>query len=236
MDKLEIPLILENCMKDFTDFYISRHGKHKLFWCYGLGNVEIQYLCFQRKYISTSTLCQYAILCNLEKYGKLSLEKIANLLGYNINFVLYDISGLVYNPTFNKTRAKDKGLIKGNFNDEFKPTDEIEFNEQFNNSTIKFNTMPLVQRKKGENKEQELEEKTIKRRYEENILQSTLTRIMKSRIGVKTTHVWLISESSRQIDLFKAQPQQIKENIEKLIEKGIIKRSEKDRHCYEYIA
>ena len=236
MDKIEIPTLLENCMKDFNDFYIKRHRNHKLLWCYGLGNVEIQYLCFQRKYISTSTLCQYSILCNLEKYGKLSLEKISNLLGYNINYVLYDISGLVYNPTFNKTRAKDKGLIKGNFNDEFKPTDEIEFNEQFNNSTIKFNTMPLVQRKKGENKEQELEEKTIKRRYEENILQSTLTRIMKSRIGVKTTHVWLISEAAKQIELFKAQPQQIKENIEKLIEKGIIKRSEKDRHCYEYIA
>ena len=96
--------------------------------------------------------------------------------------------------------------------------------------------MPLLQKKKGENKEQELEEKTIKRRYEENILQSTLTRIMKSRIGIKTTHVWLISECAKQIELFKAQPQQIKENIEKLIEKGIIKRNEKDRTCYEYIA
>jgi hypothetical protein len=236
MDKIEIPQILENCMKDFSDFYIGRHRNHKLLWCYGLGNVEIQYLSFQRKYVSTSTLCQYAILCNLEKYGKLTLEKIANLLGYNINAVLYDVSGLVYNPSFNRNRAKDKGLIKGTFGDDFKASDEIEFNNEFNNSTIKFNTMPLLQKKKGENKEQELEEKTIKRRYEENILQSTLTRIMKSRIGIKTTHVWLISECAKQIELFKAQPQQIKENIEKLIEKGIIKRNEKDRTCYEYIA
>ena len=236
MDKIEIPLILENCMKDFTDFYVKRNKNRKLLWCYGLGSVEIQYQQLPRKYVSTSTLCQYAILYNLEKHGKSTLDQIAQFLGYNINAVLYDVSGLVFNPTFNKTRAKDKGIIKGNFGDEFKATDEIELNEQFNNNTIKFNTMPLAQRKKTDNKDQELEEKTIKRRYEENILQSTLTRIMKSRIGVKTTHVWLISESSRQIDLFKAQPQQIKENIEKLIEKGIIKRSEKDRHCYEYIA
>ena len=59
---------------------------------------------------------------------------------------------------------------------------------------------------------------------------------MKSRIGQTTTHVWLINEASKQIDLFKAQPQQIKENIEKLIEKSIIKRSDKNRTCYEYIA
>jgi len=46
----------------------------------------------------------------------------------------------------------------------------------------------------------------------------------------------LVNEASKQIDLFRAQPLQIKENIEKLIEKNIMKRSEKDRTCYEYIA
>ena len=59
---------------------------------------------------------------------------------------------------------------------------------------------------------------------------------MKSRIGQKNTHMWLVNETFKQIELFKAQPQQIKENIEKLIEKNIIKRDEKDRTCYDYIA
>ena len=56
---------------------------------------------------------------------------------------------------------------------------------------------------------------------------------MKSRIGQETSHVWLVGEASKQVDLFKAQPQQIKENIEKLIEKNIIKRK---GASYEYIA
>ena len=59
---------------------------------------------------------------------------------------------------------------------------------------------------------------------------------MKNRIGQKTTHSWLVEETAKQIDLFNAQPQQIKENIEKLIEKNIIIRSEEDRNCYIYIA
>ena len=40
---------------------------------------------------------------------------------------------------------------------------------------------------------------------------------MKTRIGQKINHIWLIEETAKQIDLFNAQPHQIKENIEKLI-------------------
>ena len=70
-----------------------------------------------------------------------------------------------------------------------------------------------------EEREAELDDTKIQKRYEENILQSTLTRIMKSRIGQRTTHVWLINEVARQIELFRAHSKQIKENIEKLIAK-----------------
>ncbi len=59
---------------------------------------------------------------------------------------------------------------------------------------------------------------------------------MKSRIGQETTHTWLISTATSQIDLFEAQPAQIKENIERLIEKNVIKRNERNRNCYDYIA
>ncbi len=83
------------------------------------------------------------------------------------------------------------------------------------------------------------EEKASKReyeRYEGYLIQSNLIRIMKSRIGQVTTHNWLVSEAIKQIDRLKAQPQQIKENIEKLIEKNCIKRDEKNKGCYEYVA
>ena len=82
----------------------------------------------------------------------------------------------------------------------------------------------------------ENEEAIITKKYQDNILQATITRIMKSKIGTKTTHVWLVNETSKQTELFKAQPQQTKENIEKLIEKNIIKRTNNDGSCYEYIA
>jgi hypothetical protein len=59
---------------------------------------------------------------------------------------------------------------------------------------------------------------------------------MKGRIGQKTSHNFLIGEVAKQIELFQAQPPQIKERIETLIEKTIIKRSEGDITSYEYVA
>jgi len=240
MEKIEIPKFLSVCIDDFEKFYYRKHNGQKLMWCLGLSKLEIQYLCFKNKNISTSTLPQYLALLQLEKYNKLTLSKIAEILGCHINTILTDISGLVYNPSFNPQGQKEKGLILGTFDDknkEFKETDEIYFNNNFTYARQKFQTLPLPLKKSAsESKETELEEAQITKKYQDNILQATLTRIMKSRIGQKTTHVWIVNESSKQIDLFRAQPQQIKENIEKLIEKNIMKRSDKDRTCYEYIA
>ena len=240
MEKIEIPKFLSVCVEDFEKFYFKKHTGQKLMWCFGLSKIDIQYICFKNKNISTSTLPQFLTLLQLEKYQSLTLAKIAEILGCHINTILTDISGLVFNPSFNPQGQKEKGLILGNFDDkkkEFKETDEISFNKNFTFARQKFQTLPLVLKKSAaEAKETELEEAQITKRYQDNILQATLTRIMKSRIGQKTTHVWLINEASKQIDLFRAQPQQIKENIEKLIEKNIMKREENDRTSYEYIA
>ena len=240
MEKIELPKFLSSCMEDFEKFYLERHSGQKLIWCLGLSKIDVQYLYLKNKNISISTLPQLLTLLQLEKYENITIKKVSELIGCNVNTILTDIHGLVFNPTYNPQCLAEKGVIIGTFNGktkEFKETDTININKNFTVARQKFNTMPLaVKKTAAEVKETELEEAAITKKYQDNILQATLTRIMKSRIGQTTTHVWLINEASKQIDLFKAQPQQIKENIEKLIEKSIIKRSEKNRTCYEYIA
>jgi len=46
----------------------------------------------------------------------------------------------------------------------------------------------------------------------------------------------LVSEVAKQIDLFTAQPPMVKERIESLIDRQILKRADNDRNCYEYVA
>ena len=237
MEKIEVPPFLQNCIDDFEAYYLGRHHQTKLIWCLSLSKIEIQYLYLKNKNISISTLPQFLALYYLEKNEKLNLESIANLLGCNVKKVIYDIRGLIFNPTFNPKGSIDKGVILADIDEqskEFKTSTVISINKNFSINRQKFQTSPLAQKKTADEiKATEIEEAQIIKKYQDNILQATVTRIMKSRIGQETSHVWLVGEASKQVDLFKAQPQQIKENIEKLIEKNIIKRK---GASYEYIA
>ena len=241
-EKMELSPLLKFISQDFEKVYISKHSHQKLIWCHGLSKINIEYLCFKKKgnYESKSTLLQYLILLQIEKYGKLSLRKIANNINCKINLILDDISGLIFNPSFNPQHQKDKGILLGNFDDKtliFKEDDEVWLNNDFKGSKLRFNTIPLnIKRSEKEIKDEENLDELIAKKYQDNIIQSTTTRIMKGLNGQKVQHSWLINEVSNQINLFNAQPQQIKDNIEKLIEKNIIKRGEKDKSYYEYIA
>ena len=235
--KIEIPPFLKFCLDDFQNYYINKYPDKKLIWYFGLSKLEIQYLYLEPQKISISTLPQFLILLNLEKYEKLTLEKISEILGCNIKIILKDINGLIFNPSFNSKGEINKGVILANIDQEtkeFKNITEISINKEFSIIQQRFNTLPLPNKKtEAEIKETNAEEEKRIKLYENNIIQATLTRIMKGRIGKETTHVWLVNETAKQIDLFNAEPQQIKENIEKLIEKNIIKRN---HSSYEYIA
>ena len=240
VEKIKIPKFLDNCIEDFNSFYINKNKDRKLDWCLNLSKLDIQYLCFENKNISLSTLPQLLTLLLLEKHKKLSIKKISELLECKEKVILNDIPGLVYNPSFNPKGEKNKGLIIGNFNaetKEFTSNDEIEFNYKFFIEKKKFNTIPLIKSKTDiELKEEEENDKIAHKINENNIIIANLTKIMKSRIGQITSHAWLVNEVSKQTEFFIPQPQQIKESIEKLIRLDIIKRSEVNKSCYEYVA
>ena len=240
LEKMNLPPFLSSFTNDFETIYAKRHNYSQLNWLHNLSKVDIKYICFKNNYESKSTLLQFLILLQIEKNEKITLGKIAENIGCKVNLVLEDISGLIFNKSFNPQQQKDKGLILGNFDEktiEFTETDEVWFNFEFKNNHLRLSTMPL-NIKKSDNlikNEEKIEELAIKR-YQDNIIQSTIVRIMKGNNGKKVQHVWLINEVSKQIILFNAQPQQIKENIEKIIEKNIIKRDEKESSCYVYIS
>ena len=240
LEKMNLPVFLSQITNDFEKIYANRHYYSKLIWLHYLSKVDIKYICFKDKYESKSTLLQFLILLQIEKEGKLTLKKIAENIGCKVNLVLEDISGLIFNQSFNPQHKKDKGLLLGNFDDktiEFKETDEVWFNYEFKNNHIRFSTIPLnIKKSESEiKKEEKLDELNIKK-YQDNIIQAKITNIMKANNGKSVKHVWLLNEVSKQILNFKAQPQQIKENIEKIIEKAVIKRDEKEIGCYLYIA
>jgi hypothetical protein len=238
MMKMEIPKFMKACMEDFEN-YLSKFTSNKLSWCLGLSKLEIQYLYLDNKNISISTLPQYLILLALEKNGTLTIGQVAELIGMPVNTIMPDIIGLVLHPSFNKEEQLEKSVIIGSFDikkRDFKKTDTIRINDNLKIASQKFSTLPYqVKNNNGEEKELNEEEAIIKERFQNNIIQATIARIMKCRIGEINSHDWLINEVTKNIHLFDAKPKQIKANIENLIDKNVIKRSAINRNCYDYI-
>jgi DNA-binding MarR family transcriptional regulator len=235
MMKMEIPKFMKACMEDFEN-YLSKFTNNKLLWFLGLSKLEIQYLYLDNKNISISTLPQYLILLALEKNGTLTIGQVAELIGMPVNTIMPDIIGLVLHPSFNKEEQLEKSVIIGSFDikkRDFKKTDTIRINDNLKIASQKFSTLPY--QVKNKNDEENEEEATIIKAFQNNIIQATITRIMKCRIGEINSHDWLINEVTKNIALFDVKPKQIKANIEKLIDKNVIKRSDKNRNCYDYI-
>jgi hypothetical protein len=137
-------------MDDFNSFYIGHHKTHKLSWAYGLGNIELQYLYLKKPYQSISTLVQYCILINLEKYGEKSISELSELLGHNLAIVTNEANTLLYHMSFNPKRAPTAGIISANSTDnlDLKPEHKIKINKDFQANTLRINTIPAVFRVK----------------------------------------------------------------------------------------
>ena len=83
---------------------------------------------------------------------------------------------------------------------------------------------------KDEGEKQDDKEIRIER---QNIIDAVVVRIMKARKTEK--HNQLMEDVIRQISIFMAQPQMIKQRIESLIEREYLKRDDGDRSKYIYL-
>ena len=237
--EIKLSPLFSSCIDDFNNYYTKKHQEQKLIWYLDFSKVEIQYLYLKNKNTSVSTLSQILILLELENSKTESIKNLAEKYECSTEIIKDNIRGLIFNPVFNPKGEANKGIIQCTTNktSEFIDTDTFQINKEFTIHKPKFSTIPLAKKKTEQQLNEEERASAIEyQRYEAYLIQSALTRIMKSRIGQVTPHNWLVSEAIKQIDRLKAQPQQIKENIEKLIEKNYIKRDEKNKGCYEYVA
>lgn len=184
---------------------------------------------------------QYIILYLLELKESLIVSDIKGLLSINMYIVLACLNGLLFNPSFNTKKDKHLGIINCNFSNneppEIKEHHTISINKNFNPQNLKINLLPFAFKMSTNEANAEKEREEIAAKTEENyIIDSYLVRIMKSRIGKETNHSQLVSEVAKQITLFVAQPNKIKDRIESLINKNIIKRDPDNYNIYQYIS
>lgn len=133
-----------------------------------------------------------------------------------------------------KMKILDKENMK---KPQFAPNEKISVCEKFQNPNTRVMYVPTQTHKKkaGDTKEDEKiknDDKEI-RQERQNIIDAVIVRIMKARKTDK--HNSLMEDVIRQITIFMAQPQMIKQRIESLIEREYLKRDDADRSKYIYL-
>lgn len=188
----------------------------------------------------TSTVIQYCALIYLEKADKeVLVSDLSGILDVKINLLINELQALLYNPLFNKGKLANSGVISANIKNGEDITEKtlVGINKKFFPQIMKISTIQLMVKKtKTEENDEKEKDQQMLINSQNFVLDACITRIMKGRIGKETKHLELVNETARQIELFVAQPIQIKGRIESLIEKGIIQRKENSYDKYEYIS
>ena len=104
--------------------------------------------------------------------------------------------------------------------------DMIEINKKFKSKKRKINMSFSIREKSKEKSDVQVDRNLI--------LQSTIVRIMKSRKVLNYNN--LVVEICKNVSIFKPEPKLIKRNVELLIEKEYLERSEDDHQTFKYLA
>jgi hypothetical protein len=119
----------------------------------------------------------------------------------------------------------------------FEDDENIRVNQQFKNDMVRIKLAPSIKAEKlmegagGNRSVHEVEAQVMQQRCQ--VIDATCVRIMKAR-KVETSNN-LINEIIRQIQLFQAQPQMIKQRFDHLIEREYIERDPEDRTKFRYL-
>ena len=205
-----IPPEMRKCASDFEMFYKNKHQNRNLLWLYHNGQAEVQTLFTAKKFQLICNVFQATVLCFYNDTDELTVQQIKEKSNVPDEFLKPALIHLC-NP---KIRVLDKQIKKPTLDD---PNEKIKINPKFTSNNIRVNLIPTQTAKKkttddnkGEN-QLSAEVKTER----QVIIQATCVKVLKTRKTV--TYMELIPEVMGMIQMFKAQPPMIKEQIEVLI-------------------
>lgn len=217
-----LPRVLQPCIQEFEKFYVQKHTGRKLTWLYNMshGDVRLNYL--DKSYTITMSIHQMAILFCFEDKDTVMMNEIAEAVG---------LTGELLVKTMKTITEYQVPLLisEGDINAANCP---VSLNLSMTNKRLKFR-LPGPQMSKATEKETEAVANTVAqdRKY---YMECAIVRIMKTRKVMK--HNALVTEVMEQTkSRFLPDVQFIKKNIEDLIEKLYIQRTDQNDE-YQYLA
>uniref|UniRef100_A0A1I8HXY7 CULLIN_2 domain-containing protein n=4 Tax=Macrostomum lignano TaxID=282301 RepID=A0A1I8HXY7_9PLAT len=182
----------------------------------------------RRRYILSVSTYQMVVLLQFNRRPKITFEQ----LQAETNIPEKDLQRALGALCMQKM-ASQRFLNKEPRTKEISSTDEFTVNDAFYSRHVKIKVAPSGGVKETEPERRETRIKVDEdRKYE---IEAAIVRIMKARQTL--SHNYLIAQVIEQLkSRFTPTPQAIKSRIEHLMDRDYIKRSDQDRHYYQYVA
>lgn len=209
------------CARAFEKFYSSKFSGRKLTWVYSHGSADMSTRCFSKKHILTVSTLQCIILSLFNHKVAFTFKDICEATQLHKSDCKQQLASLCF--------SKHKVLVQDPSDTEVDDDTRFSVNWEFTSERTKvvLATMP-----KEESATQAAPvDVSVERRP---LMDAAIVRIMKAKQALQ--HNMLVEEVIRQCRLFKAQPPQIKVQIERLIERDFIKRDPQNRNVYVYVS
>ncbi|VDM42288.1 unnamed protein product [Toxocara canis] len=216
-----VPPVLLPSVQEFEHFYQASHNGRKLTWLFNLATVEVKLNYLDKQYQVTMSVQQLAILLCFESNNSLPLSYLSTATGLTGELLVKNVRAIV-----------DSGLLSVHDKDSISDSTEASLNFAMSSKRLRFKIVtPQMQRQVE--KEAEHVNNTVQqdRKY---YMECTIVRIMKTRKVLK--HAALVNEVIEQTkSRFTPDVNFIKKNIEALIEKMYIQRTDQNDE-YQYLA
>ncbi|KZT58431.1 hypothetical protein CALCODRAFT_432704 [Calocera cornea HHB12733] len=219
-----LPKDMERSLSSFVRFYKSKHAQRKLDWAHSLGTVTLTARFDAGTKELSVSLYQAVVLLLFEDGGSMNFQDIKEATGIEDKELRRTLQSLAL--------GRKRVLTKVPLSKDVDDTDVFEYNAKFTDKNRRLHINSIQQAETAE------EAKQIAEHIEEDrthALDAAIVRIMKARKRLgnnKLTEEVIIAVRAH----FVPQPAQIKKQIESLIEREYITRSDGDRNTFEYVA
>lgn len=221
--KMLVPEDVAEKIDQYDAFYKNKHTGRKLFWKHNLSHCMVKgYFAKGTKDLAVSAMqASVLVLFNQAPEGVLGYEQISASTGLSGGELERTLQSLAC--------AKVRVLTKHPKGRDVKPTDTFSFNKAFTHPMVRVK-INQIQLKETVEENQETHRRVAADRQFET--QAAIVRVMKSRKTMP--HAQLVAEVINQTKSRGAMdPGDIKQNIEKLIEKDYL---EREGNSYTYLA
>ena len=228
---LVLPKELTEPQEHFWNHYKTKYQGRKIVWQYALGNCTVKFSGATKTYDFVVSLCQTLVLQCFNERDQWTLPDLMQRVGLEDR---EEMERTLLSMSLGKEQfrilLRKKGTAAREAGKPISDDDTFQVNEKFSSNMRRIKIPNMLKKETKEERDKVVEAVSRDRLY---LIDAVLVRIMKARKTI--LHQQLIPQVLEQVKV-PAQPADIKQRIESLIEREYMERDEKDRTRYNYLA